>query len=668
MSKSPSQVKQPAAKAGIAQARPAQPNKAQAAAGNPKNAPSVPAKKGGMFRGLSAFSGSALVHGLVLVVLALWTLSTGLEQQTNVLTVLPEREADEVNVELSESLEIATELNSATFSAASAAAMAGEAMEIQEPMMEEVTESMDGPKVTMGDLNFGSFSGDMSNTYLGAGVPGEAVAATENYSAAMDRITQELMMLLSQGPTLVIWVFDESESMKDDQEEIANRVEKVYQELGILQSKGTNNAKDDPLLTSVCSYGAAYRMLTSAPTAELADIRSAMKRIPVDRSGKEVMCQAVGRAITEHKKYAQQGNRQLALILVSDESGELEDNRQHVEDAIDVAKQARCRIYALGREAVFGYPYAHIRIVEPETKIRFWRRINRGPESAGVEQLQTNGFWRRYDAHPSGFGPYDQVRMCRESGGVFFLLPSKESNLVRGNLVDSEDFKYAIDSMRPYLPDLGPRAEYEEKRRKSVLRSGIYQVIEDLNPYDKEKEKYIVMKRQYSLDRNEFAQEAAQQQVKAIQYIKYLEKAQQEIEKLKSYRDKEPNPRWQANYDLILAQLIAYRVRLYEFGVYLEEFKKNPSPITNKPQGTNNKKMKTTNWELRLNGKILTGDKHAEERERATQLFKQVIAEHPGTPWAARAQQEIKQGYGVKLIEWFEDPRRKDLLKSLPNL
>ena len=62
-------------------------------------------------------------------------------------------------------------------------------------------------------------------------------------------------------------------------------------------------------------------------------------------------------------------------------------------------KQRKCKIYTLGRESVFGYPYAHMRYVHPQTKRPHWLRIDRGPETGFVEQLQTNGFRRRYDAH-----------------------------------------------------------------------------------------------------------------------------------------------------------------------------------------------------------------------------------------------------------------------------
>ena len=57
----------------------------------------------------------------------------------------------------------------------------------------------------------------------------------------------------------------------------------------------------------------------------------------------------------------------MALVLVTDESGDRDNNARYLEAAIAEAKAAKCRVYALGREAVFGYPYAYMRWKHPAT-------------------------------------------------------------------------------------------------------------------------------------------------------------------------------------------------------------------------------------------------------------------------------------------------------------
>ncbi|MCH5377836.1 MAG: hypothetical protein JJ992_28100, partial [Planctomycetes bacterium] len=85
--------------------------------------------------------------------------------------------------------------------------------------------------------------------------------------------------------------------------------------------------------------------------------------------------------------------------------------------------------------------------------------------------------------------------MARETGGIFFMLPSLESNLVRG-----EKRKYELDLMRPYRPDLRKREDALADRDKYPLRAMIWRCIYDLNPYrSNEISRQIEMRVHFSL-------------------------------------------------------------------------------------------------------------------------------------------------------------------------
>jgi hypothetical protein len=488
------------------------------------------------------------------------------------------------------------------------------------------------------------------------GQVGEARAVVGSVQDALDRITQELLWLLDKGPVLAVWAFDQSESMKDDQKEIRNRFEHVYVQLGLV-----DKAKESALETAVVSYGDAsnFKMHTRQPTHSRADIMSAIEAVPTDASGKEYMCAAVMQAIATHRQYAQRTRRQMALILVTDESGEMADNEQNLERAIEIARAARCRIYVLGREAVFGYPYAHIRWVHPQTKRVHWLPINRGPETAFAEELQTDGFHRRYDAHPSGFGPYDCTRLGRETGGVFFMLPTLETNLVRGEKRD-------YDIQAPYYPDLRSRQQVKAEIDQSKMRTMLEKVIYDLNPYNSEARKIIEMRVEFTTNTDMLQQQFRQEITKAAQYLPYLVKAEQTVGKMQDQRRYEASPRWQANYDLLYAQLIAYQARMHEYVACLEEFAKdmdayrrNPGDSKNKfkpPPASNAAKLIHDEWHIRTRAKTRTGDKVKTLIERSTALLKDIVANHKGTPWAARADYELKRGFGVELVPHYDHP------------
>ncbi len=602
---------------------------------------------------------STIVHLTLVLVLGLWVLPEPPKSDLKPLTAqLHERAQEFLNRVLEEELDPTRELALVSSSVAGASAgdaqgPAGQIVGVSSPKYERsVAEAADeGTPIDVGDLATLASRGAELAGHLPDGMLGEPSAIVDDYQQAMDRITEEILNQLARGKVLVIWCFDQSLSMKDDQQELRARFGRVYAELGLAKS-----AQGEALWTAICSFGQGWMPHTEKPTSNVARLEAAIDQIPVDESGIEMMCQAVRMSLNYYRKNSR--GRQLMLILVTDESGDPDKDLPHLEEAIAEAKAARCRVYVLGREAVFGYPYAHMSYTDPETGIGgFWLPIDRGPETAYCEQLQVDGFTRRYDAFPSGFGPYSQTRMAWETGGIFFMLPSPETNLVRG-----DNRKYELEAMRPYLPDLISRSEYLARREANPLQQHLWKIICDLNPYDPQHAPYVELPVTFPIEPQAFAQAAERAKAVAAQLVVYLEKAEQSMKDIADLRRREADPRWQANYDLMLAQLIAFRVRIFEYGAYLEAFQRTPKPITN-PLGPT---RKTNYWGLGWRTELLTAEKHQSAMDEATRLFQKIISDHPGTPWAARAQWELNRGFGVELNEGYSDPRASSV--KLPRL
>jgi hypothetical protein len=332
----------------------------------------------------------------------------------------------------------------------------------------------------------------------------------------------------------------------------------------------------------------------------------------------------------------------MALILVTDESGERPDNLQTIEQAIAMAKQHRCRVYVLGREAVFGYPYAHMRWVHPQTRQTHWLPIDRGPETAFVEQLQTDGFQKRTDAHPSGFGPYEQTRLARETGGIFFMLPSLETNLVQGELGD-----YDPAAVRLYRPDLRSRSELYAEVQANPLRLSLLKIVDDLNP-DKPAVADVMGVRFY-FAADKFLAEVGEEQAKAMRYLSYLDAKASELESLQSLRQQEVSPRWQANYDLVQAQVLAYTARRYEYNSRLERFVRDLRSSAEFVPVEKPGFMKLAGFNVVPSSETVGGQACDALIARSTELFRKLIENHPGTPWAARAERELQRGFGFAL-------------------
>ena len=83
-------------------------------------------------------------------------------------------------------------------------------------------------------------------------IAGETGAMVGGYGPALDRLTQELMREMRDHKIAVVWMFDESESMKDDQADIKTRIHRVYEELRIVDEK----SKNVDLVNAITSFGA----------------------------------------------------------------------------------------------------------------------------------------------------------------------------------------------------------------------------------------------------------------------------------------------------------------------------------------------------------------------------------------------------------------------------
>ena len=603
---------------------------------------------------IGALGISTCIHAFILIFLGIATMSPEILESLDMIVVEPTEEEElleeeMVTVELQQDMtpsdQMIQEPNASP--AAGIPTSVGAAMFSEAQFENEISDTQIEPtEMAAAEITLPSNVQDTLLTNIPLGSYGDPREVVDNIEQAMDRITQELVFMLQESDVLVVWLFDQSESMRNDQQEVRQRINQVYVELGL-----TDKAAGDHLLTAITSFGSGYLRHTKKPTSDLELIKKAINEVPIDPSGIELTCPAIVNAVNDHVSYTARGKRQMALIVVSDESGNPENNFQLLEAAVQSTQAAKCRCYFLGREAVFGYPHAYMRWRHPQTGNMHWLKVDRGPETAFVEQLQTNGFRRRTDAFSSGFGPYEQCRIARESGGIFFMLPTVELDLVRGEL---DKRRYKLKAMKPYLPDLNSRQFQFAKRDEYPLRTFIWQVILDLNPLNEQTASIIEMRMRFSTDPATFLQQARAEQEKAKIYITYLAAAQKVMEEAHEFRRKELNARWQANYDLIYAQLIAYQARVYEYGAALEVFIRNPKqvPLTQAPN------RRLVGWDLTGQATLSAAQVSQPYIDRAIELYEKVIELHEGTPWSERATQELQRGFGMTVVPIYRVPPR----------
>ena len=480
---------------------------------------------------------------------------------------------------------------------------------------------------------------------LGGGglIAGDVTYEASDVGASLDQIAREILRHLTQHKLTVIWLFDESESMKDDQKAIKLKFDRVANELKL--NVDTSKKSAGALNHAIVGFGNELHYVLEKPTLDIDAIGKAIDKLPVDETGVENTMHAIDLVI-DHYSGLIKKDRKLLIVLVTDESG---DDGAYVEEARQSVVSRNVPIYVIGRQSLFGYERAHLKYVDPVTKDVYWPAIRRGPETADVELLQWDGLHDRWDEQPSGFAPYELARLAKASGGIYFLLPSEENMRVR-----QREKAYRIADLKEYVPDYANRAAYSAARNKSEFRRSLYEIIQITKgfPY----------RRHFPIDPSQMIEAANEAGVQATVRLNDLLAIQKRLESLQKLRDREPEKRWQAHYDLMLAQIVAYQIKSYEYRACLEEMVKNP------PRPA---KMPTTElvveWVIdhshdRKSPKEKTEKKYVE----ATKLLKEVIARHPKTPWADLAQDEFDRGLGAQRNEWHHNPKYDERAKLVP--
>lgn len=472
-------------------------------------------------------------------------------------------------------------------------------------------------------------------------------------SGAVDRITNEILLSLDQRPTLVVWLFDQSGSLKPQREEIARRFDRVYEELGVFQA-AENPAfakhEEKPLLTVVAQFGSAPRLLTPDPTDDVAEIQAAVRSVrDTDRGkpgeGKENVFLAIGSVVQELKSYrTRKPRRNLMVVVFSDEAG---DDIENLEPTVALCRKLQTPVYVVGVPAPFGRREAYVKYVHPDAAFDQTPQsvpVHQGPESLLPERIKLGflGGGPQDDTLDSGFGPYGLTRLTYETGGAYFAVhPNRRVGRLPGRQTDamttyvSTFFDPRI--MRRYRPDYLPLEEYRERLTKNRAKAALVQAAAFSQTTPLESVRRVFEK------------------VNEAQLVESLTRAQRGAAKLEpkinrlattllageADRKKIDSLRWQAGYDLAIGRALAVKVRTEGYNAMLAEAK----------QGMKFKNERNDTWVIRPSDQVTSGSVLAKQAEKAERYLTRVVREHEGTPWALLAQRELNSPFGW---EWTE--------------
>ncbi len=529
------------------------------------------------------------------------------------------------------------------------------------PLLAEVSEipspSFD-PPVVDSQLELNNLQQAMGLVRSDVVVKGMTGVGTTGTDGAVDRITYEILRSMEERPTLVVWFFDQSGSLLKRREEIRNRFDRIYEELGIVErsSEEGRASQDDeePLLTSVISFGQNVNLLTRKPTADIVEIRQAIDSIELDASGVERAFAALHQGVDKFKRYrsARTGRgpeRNVLFVAVTDERG---DDANELETTIAECRKFAIPVYVIGVPAPFGREFSYVKYVDPDPQYDQspqWAQVDQGPESIIPERVKL-GFRDDFYNEPvvdSGFGPYALSRLAYETGGIYFTVhPNRRlGQRVRGNEIEpfASKLEYFFDPeiMDKYRPDYVSQAEYVQRVNQSPLRQHVVRAAAQPRVDVLRQPQTRFVKRDeasFSTELSKAQREAALVEQPLIQLAELLRGGSE-------HRDLEVSPRWLAAFDLALGTVLAHKVRAQGYNAMLAEAKR----------GLSFQEEKSNTWILQPSSSISVGSRLEKDGLLAVELLSKVAQEHQGTPWGLLATRELGQPVGWEWQESFTD-------------
>jgi len=435
---------------------------------------------------------------------------------------------------------------------------------------------------------------------------------------------------LEVGPTVVVWLIDRTPSAADLLADVTRAARELY------ATSAAGEPAEAKLATAVIAFDEQVEFVLDPPVSEADRVVAALEGLTSRKSAREQTFTALEKALEKYLPLRTKEGKELLLIVVSDEAG---DDDAQVDRLVELTRRQAVPVYAIGLPA----PWGQTNPTSPNPKQRDTadREDNNptyGPESlrserVDIEDWSRSGSGGAMSLVDSGFGPFALERLCRASRGRFLLVRSELGFGfgARGwPAASALTFDEAV--LAKYTPNYVSAAEYENLLAENKARAALSQAaqlpkvrIEGYPGSRFPKEAEAKMAKQMSQ-----AQQFAARNLPPIDQL-YSILSQGEAD-----REKLTGPRWQAQFDLAFGRVMAIKARLDGYNSMLAALKR----------GKTFQNPSSTEWVLEPADVFETESTIRRMAERAKMYLERVVREHPGTPWARIAEEELRQPMG----------------------
>ena len=480
-------------------------------------------------------------------------------------------------------------------------------------------------------------------------VKGDVAVGTAGSSGAVDRLTAEIAASLDQRPTIVCWVFDQSVSLAGQRKEISTRLGRVFDELGVGEGGGRGNAE---LYNLVYAFGDRVTPVIDKPTRETDKVVKAIESIPVDPSGIELTFTAIHEA--SKRAAAARSSRSSRNVMVIAFTDEVGNDQDKVDEVAKFCHTNAVRVFVVGVPAPFGRKQVPMRFVEFDEKYdsgeEQWPVVDQGPETLRPEVVRIKSTRVSDEPIDSGFGPFSLSKLCAQTGGIYFCVHANRG--ASGRVGDaatapmSSRLRYFFehDAMKAYRPDYMSQAEIKKRIDANKAKASLVKAAEEVEKRDGLGEMKSIQLTFPRETEGQLVELLSDAQKESATLLPRIEAVQRILEEGKADRAKVTEKRWQAGYDLALGRVQAVYVRTFAYN----------SILGNAKSTLKFKDPKSDTWELVPSQDMGNVDsKTKKAAEEAKLLLERVVAEHPGTPWALLAAEELKTPLGYAWQEKF---------------
>jgi hypothetical protein len=462
---------------------------------------------------------------------------------------------------------------------------------------------------------------------------------------AVRTITKAVQASLEVDPTLVVWVIDRTPSASKLVTDGLAAAKAMYDVPEIRQA---SISLEQNLSTAVVMYDSEVEFVLDSP-GDWQETKAAFDKIKIVDGGKEMTFTALKQAFDKYLPLRTKDRRQVMFVVITDEAG---DDRDQADAVADLAKKNTIPVYVIGSPAPWGQTNPFLALGEKSKGEHDDTYPSHGPESLQSERVEVQMWATNFNTSredftmiDSGFGPYHLERLCRVSDGKFFITRPAAGSVYqyRSTTIghkfwpNGTEMRFDPKVAEKYAPHYVARKDYD-----SLLAANkTWQALVDaakLPPIN-----ITGFPEQTFEKRNEaqFTRQLNTAQQFAARHSPPVDQVYNVLSAGEGDRDKQTSPRLQAEFDLAMGRTLAAKVRLDGYNAMLAALKR----------GKNFANEGSRRWHIEQSINIETGSQLQKMSEKAIMYLQRVQKDHPGTPWAKLAEQELKVHLGW---EWRE--------------